>query len=179
MIRFTVQASRAFPPRTPQPRNCGFTLAELMIVTCIAAILAAIAAPSFKPLIRSITVRGVATELVADIQFARSEAIRAGRAISLTLDKARRWRVFLDKDRDGAYDATKGDELLRENTYTETILPMTEDWLLRFQPSGLIEGATFPGGICLQTGNDPLVQRYVRFSTRAASPIILEECPKT
>jgi type IV fimbrial biogenesis protein FimT len=158
---------------------CGFTLPELIIVVAIAAILASIAAPSLKSLVRGVAVRGAASELVASIQFARSEAIRSNHAITFTLDKARHWQVFMDKDNDGEYDASKGDELLREETYTGTILPMAEEWLLRFQPSGLIEGAAFPAGICLQTNDDPLVQRQVRFTTRATSPVIMEECPKT
>jgi type II secretion system protein H len=179
MIRFTIQASRVFSPRTAQRRARGFTLIELLIVIAIAAILAAVAAPAFKSMIRNVAVRGAASELVAGIQFARSEAIRANRAITLTLDKdTRRWRVFFDKDSDDAYDSVHGDELLRDNTYTETILPMTQQWSLKFQPSGLIEGAAFPAGICLQTGENPLAQRLIQFTTRMTSPVILEECPK-
>ena len=57
------------------PRCGGFTLIELMVVVALAAILLAVAAPSFQQMIARNRVEGVAGELSTDLQYARSEAV--------------------------------------------------------------------------------------------------------
>lgn len=183
MTRFMGRASRASPPCVPwrKRRPRGFTLVELLLTIMIAAILAAVAVPSFKGAIRGVAVRGAASELVAGMQFARSEAIRSNRAVTFTFDTDRRWRIFFDANNDGVY-STPPDELLRENTHAEHIQPQTAGWRLKLHPSGLIAiaappGTGFPTGICLQTDNNPRIQRFVQMRTRIGSPLILENCP--
>jgi len=56
----------------------GFTAIELMVVVSIVAILAALAAPSFTPLIENWRVRTVSEQLRATLYYARSEAIKRG-----------------------------------------------------------------------------------------------------
>ena len=56
-------------------RATGFTLIELMVVVAIAAILIFVAAPSFQRLIETQRLRGIADQLVTDLQFARAEAV--------------------------------------------------------------------------------------------------------
>lgn len=56
----------------------GFTLIELMVTIAIAAILAAIAAPSFSELIKSDRITAQANDLYSQLLFARSEAIKRG-----------------------------------------------------------------------------------------------------
>jgi len=53
----------------------GFTMIELMVVVAIVAILAMIAAPSFKDFMLVQRLKGVNAQLVTDMQFARSEAV--------------------------------------------------------------------------------------------------------
>jgi type IV fimbrial biogenesis protein FimT len=55
----------------------GFTLMELMVVISIVAIMAAIAAPSFRDFINQNRLATVKTLLSNDINMARSEAIRS------------------------------------------------------------------------------------------------------
>ena len=59
-------------------KSHGFTLLELMVVLAIAAILATLAAPSFKQLIQSNTMSGTVNTFLADMRYARSESIRRG-----------------------------------------------------------------------------------------------------
>lgn len=60
---------------TGRRRARGFTLIELVVVIAIAAVLVAVAVPSFREFFDSKRVEGVATELYTDLQYARSEAV--------------------------------------------------------------------------------------------------------
>jgi type IV fimbrial biogenesis protein FimT len=61
----------------------GFTLVELVIALSIAAILAAIAVPSFQETIASQRVRAAASALYGSLIYARSEAIKRNWPVSL------------------------------------------------------------------------------------------------
>lgn len=62
---------------------------ELMVVVAIMGILAALAAPSFTPLIERWRVRSAAENLTSTIYYARSEAIKSGGGI--TIDATGGW----------------------------------------------------------------------------------------
>jgi type IV fimbrial biogenesis protein FimT len=59
----------------------GFTLIELMVVIAIAAILTSLAAPSFTRLIQSTSLSSDVNTFLADMRFARNEAVRRGTLI--------------------------------------------------------------------------------------------------
>lgn len=62
-------------------KSRGFTLLEVMVVVAIVAILATLAAPSMVSLIQSNAVSSNVNTFMADIRFARSEAVRRGGAV--------------------------------------------------------------------------------------------------
>jgi len=64
------------PLRTRAIAQRGFTLIEAIIVMSIMAILAGLSTSSFVWLNQSTQIRGAAFDLVADLDFARSEAVK-------------------------------------------------------------------------------------------------------
>lgn len=56
----------------------GFTLIELLVVLTIAAILATLAAPSFRRLIQSNSMSSGVNTFMSDLRYARSDSIRLG-----------------------------------------------------------------------------------------------------
>lgn len=67
----------------PAHRVGGFTAIELLVTVSIVAILAALAAPSFTPLVESWKVRQATEQLNSSLYFARSEAIKRGGQIAI------------------------------------------------------------------------------------------------
>ena len=103
----------------PHCAQRGVTLIEVMIVLGIAAILLAAAVPSFREFVVRNRLDGAAHELMATLQFARSEATRRGEQVTLRLtgtagskDWGSGWTMFVDTDRDGVLDA--GEEVIRQ-----------------------------------------------------------------
>lgn len=109
----------------------GFTLIETMVVVAIIAILASLAAPSFLGLIASTNVTSTVNSFVSDTRFARGEAMRRGKSVTICRSSSpsaaapacsggdgiavggwkEGWVVFEDLDGDGTFDA--GDTVLR------------------------------------------------------------------
>lgn len=56
-------------------RQCGLTLIELCATCAVAAVLVGTAIPSYQSLITRKALEGRSTELAADLQFARTEAV--------------------------------------------------------------------------------------------------------
>lgn len=69
----------------------GVTFVEAMIALAIAAILAALAAPSFLGVIDKHRLKGATDNLFADLQFARSEAIRQNTAVAVYFTAGSSW----------------------------------------------------------------------------------------
>lgn len=69
--------------RRASTRPRGFTLVELMVTLFVMAILVMIAAPNFRDLLRRNQVSSAANALLADIAYARSEAVTRGNIVSI------------------------------------------------------------------------------------------------
>jgi type IV fimbrial biogenesis protein FimT len=71
----------SMPTRTPS--NRGFTLIEMMVAIAVLAILSMIAVPSFREASLSSQLRSAANNFIATANFARSEAIKRGTAVTM------------------------------------------------------------------------------------------------
>ncbi|HZE90902.1 MAG TPA: GspH/FimT family pseudopilin [Rhizobacter sp.] len=70
---------------TKQKSSRGFTLIEAMVTVAVAGILASAAAPSFRGLIDTRRIDGAATQLAADLHFARSEAVSRNQPVRISI----------------------------------------------------------------------------------------------
>jgi len=68
-----------------QQKQSGFTLIELMVVVIVLGVLASIALPSFQSTLERRRLIGASENLFADLQYARSEAIKRNLNIELDL----------------------------------------------------------------------------------------------
>ena len=101
----------------------GVTLFEMVVVMGVAAILMAIAIPSYKYVTNSNRIAAEGNGLLGDLQFARAEAIKEGLTVSTCVSTngtncstnnytwSNGWIVFSDLNRNGNIDA--GDTVFR------------------------------------------------------------------
>jgi type IV fimbrial biogenesis protein FimT len=128
MIRCMFTA-RLRPPPTAQR---GFTLVEAVIVLFMAAILVTLAGPELRNLIIQQNVRNAAYELMSDITFARSEAVK--RNASVTLSKVGTWT--------GGWTVAAGGTTLRTHpAFPSTITITMATSSIDFQLNGRASGA--------------------------------------
>ena len=83
----------------------GFTLTELLTVTAVIAILAAMGVPQYNRMIAKNSVRGAASDLMQNLRLARTMAIRENRAyIALFNIPANSYAIGFDANGDGVPD---------------------------------------------------------------------------
>ncbi len=113
----------------------GFTLIELLVTITVAAILAAVALPSFLDMIQRNRISVTARNLRADLAYARSESVRRGGIVSICIATVSEgftaaqcsehanwsdgWIVFVDANGNGSVDS--GDTILRQRTSERNI----------------------------------------------------------
>lgn len=99
---------RVFLKHLKSGREVGFTLIELIVTMVIFSIVIAMAAPSFNGMIANNRSTSLASELTAAVNFARSEAIKRVKRVTIcpssngtsclaSSDWAKGWLVFVDK----------------------------------------------------------------------------------
>jgi type IV fimbrial biogenesis protein FimT len=118
--------------RTNMTPQSGMTLTELVVVMSIVGILIGLGVPSFKYVTSSNRMSAEVNGLLGDMQFARSEALREGRTVTVCISSTGTacassttstwqsgWIVFSDLNNDGTVGAN--DPVLRvQKPFTST-----------------------------------------------------------
>ena len=126
------------PTRIPPARPRGFTLTELLVIMAIIAIFASFAIPSFRGLLGSASVSGAVNAFVSDTRYARGEAMRRGKSVTICRSAnaaaippkcsaaseptvgswMEGWVVFLDENGNGAFNAASDSVLRVQQAFT-------------------------------------------------------------
>jgi type IV fimbrial biogenesis protein FimT len=127
----------------------GVTLIELLVTLSIAVILMTIAVPGFQDFFRRNRVESAASEFMATLNYARSEAIRRGVRVSVCRSNTgsnctttepwnRGWIVFTNPDNDNNVDT--GEEILRVYQGLPNAVTLNSDFTNRitYQSDGRI-----------------------------------------
>jgi type IV fimbrial biogenesis protein FimT len=170
----------------------GFTLIELMITVAIVSILAGIAVPSFREMLRQNRATSLANELATSLNLARSEAIKRGTVVSVcksgnvtnasptcstTANWQDGWLIFVDKGTAGTFDAVS-DTRLKIGQPSSNSAVITGDTTfadyIAYHPSGMSKGSGLPNGsfhICADG-----VKRKLTISATGRIRFIKETC---
>lgn len=134
--------------RAPSP---GFTLVELMVTIAVLATLATIATPMFGDLIQKNRIDAAGAELTHLLQYARSEAITRGNAVTVSTGDGN-WL--------GALSVATSSETLRRYgsegiNGSSGVSASGTSASLTFAPSGTLSGKTtsLTVTLCPSTGN--------------------------
>jgi type IV fimbrial biogenesis protein FimT len=106
-------------------QQAGFTMMELIVVAAVAALLAAVAVPSMRSFVRSITLSSTANDMLASLFLARSEAVkRRARVVVCKSDDGQTctssggweqgWIIFHDVNNDSSRQSTEAVLSVRE-----------------------------------------------------------------
>ena len=167
-----------FGIRSPvSTKNLGFTLIELMVTIAVAAILITVAVPSMRTFVQNGRINTEVNDLLADINFARSEAIKRRTNVSICksingttctvggVDWENGRLIFVDPAANGAVDI--GDTILRFRGAlggSDTTLFSTTDSIV-FAPNGTYAGAGGTTFLIFCDGRGPSKGKSVTINT--------------
>lgn len=132
----------------------GFTLIEMMFTVIVLAVLLGVGLPNFRDFLRNSRMTAAANDLLADYNYARSEAVKRRLPVALckstdgtTCETAAtgsfsRWIVFVDRNGDGLVSAgPPADTLLKDRNIAEGITGTSTGYKTVFRPSGFPDPA--------------------------------------
>lgn len=126
--------------------SAGFTLIELMITLVILAIVITVGVPGFTDFIAAQRVRTTASDIMADMAFARAEAIKESRPVIMapitTGNWKDGWRICVDLDGGGDCDVPGEVRKTATPVPGRTKVCATPDEPIVFRPDGRITRVT-------------------------------------
>jgi type IV fimbrial biogenesis protein FimT len=174
----------------------GFTLLELMMTLVLLSILLALGVPSMRTIILNNRTTGISNELFSSLVMARSEAIKRNQEVSITAISTVSgnewgdggWRIWIDDNGNGSYDAGS-DTLIRQIAATsDTFLINSVDDSVdfTFAATGLASGfagvsptETFmvrPVSGCPESGNDSIKGKVISLSASGRAALTTCSC---
>jgi type IV fimbrial biogenesis protein FimT len=116
--RTGIMVNKPKPARNGAARASGFTMVELMMTVAIGSIVLMLAVPSFRYVTNSNRIAAEINGLLGDLQFARAEAIKEGRTVTVCVSSdganctggtawQNGWIVFQDPTNLGVVDANE------------------------------------------------------------------------
>ncbi len=135
-------------------RNSGFTLIELMIVVALIAIVATVAVPSFNRLVESNRLTAATNDLVGVVTFARSEAIRHGKSVTVSPRTEGGVAAY-----ENGVEVAVGADQLRVTSQAEPGISISNIGAFRFRGNGLADSS-----VALKVCNSALEGREVKVS---------------
>jgi type IV fimbrial biogenesis protein FimT len=157
------------------PRPRGFTLIELMMAVSVAAILLALAAPSFQQAMGKNRLSSAASELTGAVQLARAEAIRNNRRVTLCRSEDGSacsaasstwpgWILFVDSNSDGVRN--NNEPVVKAGTFDDPVVMLSSASL-----TGAGERITFRGdGTARASNGQSLLSGTLSVCVAAAQP---------
>lgn len=131
-------------------RSTGMTLIELAVTLAIVAILTVIAAPSMRDVLMNLRMSSQSNEVVGMFQFARSEAVRLGRPVTVSPADGSDWSQgwVVETDLDQLSTNSNLEELRTFRAFSDSTTLTNADGVvaIRFLPSGRFEldGSLYP-----------------------------------
>ncbi len=156
----------------------GFTLIELMVAIAVLAVILSLAAPSFRQMLESQSVRATAFDLVADLTLARSEALKRGMNVTIGIptsqggDWSKGWAVVLgaDVDDSSAETVSKKNPAGSGVTFTSTLDEIT------FRGDGRVSSGTSQVKFGLKN-SDESQQRCILLDLSGRPKSLKRSCP--
>jgi type IV fimbrial biogenesis protein FimT len=165
-------SNRCFANPVKRRKSPGFSLIEMITVMSIAAILVAIAVPSYRYVTNANRIASEGNGLLGDLQYARAEAIKEGQGVSVCVSRdganclatdnnwQKGWIVFSDVNGNGVRDA--GDTVLRVQapfSSSDTFVATPNLAVLTFNREGF---AAVANGTMITLQTVPEVTSYTR-----------------